>query len=139
MAQAKMDGSNYFVLLILTDGVITDMDQTVSAIVDASYTPLSIIIVGVGNADFTAMEELDGDDGLLRSSNGKTAQRDIVQFVPMNKYSQNGVNLTGNSYLAQEVLAEVPGQVTSWAKCNRIVPKSDFAPIDNIDAPPPYA
>ena len=134
-----MDGSNYFVLLILTDGVITDMDQTVSAIVDASYTPLSIIIVGVGNADFTAMEELDGDDGLLRSSNGKTAQRDIVQFVPMNKYSQNGVNLTGNSYLAQEVLAEVPGQVTSWAKCNRIVPNPDFAPIDNIDAPPPYA
>ena len=33
MAQQSTDGSNYFILLILTDGVITDMDQTVDAIV----------------------------------------------------------------------------------------------------------
>ena len=33
MAQQATDGSNYFILLILTDGVITDMDQTVDAIV----------------------------------------------------------------------------------------------------------
>ena len=33
MARESTDGSNYFILLILTDGVITDMDQTVDAIV----------------------------------------------------------------------------------------------------------
>lgn len=43
--------------------------------------PLSLIIVGVGNAEFTNMERLDGDSGLY-SSNGKKAMRDIVQFVP---------------------------------------------------------
>jgi len=32
----------------------------------------------VGDADFSAMEELDGDDGGLRNSNGKLAARDIV-------------------------------------------------------------
>ena len=37
---------NYFVLLIITDGVITDFDLTVSAIIDASHLPMSIIIVG---------------------------------------------------------------------------------------------
>jgi len=37
--------------------------------------------VGVGNADFTAMEELDGDDGVLRDSTGRRCLRDIVQFV----------------------------------------------------------
>jgi vacuolar-type H+-ATPase subunit F/Vma7 len=37
----------YSVLLILTDGVINDMSNTVRAIVDASELPLSIIIVGV--------------------------------------------------------------------------------------------
>jgi len=52
-AAALRDGSNYFVLLIITDGVITDMPQTVEAIVNASLLPMSIIIVGVGQADFS--------------------------------------------------------------------------------------
>ena len=55
---------NYFILLILTDGVITDMDQTKQAVVAASALPMSIIIVGVGGADFAMMEELDSDDAL---------------------------------------------------------------------------
>lgn len=36
------------------------MDATVEAIVDASSLPLSIVIVGVGGADFSAMDFLDG-------------------------------------------------------------------------------
>ena len=35
--------------------MITDMANTVDRIVAASYQPLSIIIVGVGNANFAAM------------------------------------------------------------------------------------
>jgi hypothetical protein len=34
--------------------------------------PLSIIIVGVGNADFTNMEILDGDNGLVDSKGKKS-------------------------------------------------------------------
>ena len=37
----------YLILMIVTDGVITDMDDTISAIVDASAFPMSIIIIGV--------------------------------------------------------------------------------------------
>lgn len=77
---------------IITDGVITDLDQTRTAIVNASKLPMSIIIVGVGGADFGAMEFLDGDDGVLRSSSGEPAVRDIVQFVPFRKF-QNVSNL----------------------------------------------
>ena len=33
MASAQQDGSSYHVLLIITDGVITDMEQTKNAIV----------------------------------------------------------------------------------------------------------
>lgn len=62
------------------------MDETRSAIVNASRLPMSIIIVGVGNADFSAMEFLDGDDGCLRSLTGEAAMRDIVQFVPFRKF-----------------------------------------------------
>ena len=37
---------NYFVLLIITDGIITDMAETVQDIVHASRLPMSIIIIG---------------------------------------------------------------------------------------------
>lgn len=33
-------------------------------IVESSNLPFSIIIIGIGDADFSNMEELDGDDGL---------------------------------------------------------------------------
>jgi vacuolar-type H+-ATPase subunit F/Vma7 len=39
---------HYSILLILTDGLITDMQKTIDTIVAASDKPLSIIIVGVG-------------------------------------------------------------------------------------------
>ncbi|XP_031411446.1 copine-9 isoform X3 [Meleagris gallopavo] len=52
------DGSQYHVLLIITDGVISDMMQTKEAIVTASALPMSIIIVGVGPAEFDG--ERDG-------------------------------------------------------------------------------
>lgn len=37
------------------DGVISDMDRTIDRIVHASKLPLSIVIVGVGSADFSNM------------------------------------------------------------------------------------
>ena len=42
----------YLILLIITDGIITDMDDTKHEIVKASSLPMSIIIIGVGSADF---------------------------------------------------------------------------------------
>ncbi len=65
---------------MLTDGVINDQDATIAAIVEASAQPLSIIIIGVGAADFSEMSALDSDKQLLRHG-AKTAARDIVQFV----------------------------------------------------------
>ena len=56
------------------------MDATKEAIINASALPMSIIIVGVGNEDFSSMEFLDSDGQLLRH-NGRSAARDIVQFV----------------------------------------------------------
>lgn len=42
-------------------------------IIDASALPLSIIIVGVGNADFTDMTVLDGDDAILEQNGVKAS------------------------------------------------------------------
>uniref|UniRef100_A0A4W6CME2 Copine-3 n=1 Tax=Lates calcarifer TaxID=8187 RepID=A0A4W6CME2_LATCA len=120
-AQAN-SASQYFVLLILTDGEITDFDQTRDAIVRASRLPLSIIIVGVGPADFKAMELLDGDNGVLRSTVGEAVARDIVQFVPYRQFKDAPV-----AALAQSVLAEVPNQLVSYFKMRGFEPPTPKA------------
>lgn len=60
--------------------LILDLPDTRKALVHASSLPMSVIIVGVGQEDFSAMEQLDGDENRL-SAEGKYAERDIVQFV----------------------------------------------------------
>uniref|UniRef100_A0A8D0DYB5 Uncharacterized protein n=1 Tax=Salvator merianae TaxID=96440 RepID=A0A8D0DYB5_SALMN len=128
-AAAVQDGSQYFVLLIITDGVISDMAQTKEAIVNAAKLPMSIIIVGVGQAEFDAMVELDGDDVRI-SSRGKVAERDIVQFVPFRDYiDRTGNHVLSMARLAKDVLAEIPDQFISYMKGRGIKPNP---------APPPY-
>ncbi|XP_046384850.1 copine-8-like [Ischnura elegans] len=123
-AATYRDGSHYFILLIMTDGVITDMNKTVQAIVDASCLPMSIIIVGVGSADFSTMEELDSDTTPLTAPNGTRCIRDIVQFVPLRNFLDHGIDAqTAQVRLAKEVLAEVPTQFLTYMIPNKILPK----------------
>ncbi|KAM8914268.1 copine-1 isoform 3-T7 [Spinachia spinachia] len=121
-AAQSNSASQYFVLLILTDGEITDLDQTRDAIVRASRLPLSIIIVGVGPADFKAMELLDGDDGVLRSTVGEAVARDIVQFVPFRQFKD-----APQEALAKSILAEVPNQLVSYFKMRGLNPPKPAA------------
>ncbi|KAL1771320.1 copine-5 isoform X2 [Sigmodon hispidus] len=122
-AATVQDGSQYSVLLIITDGVISDMAQTKEAIVNAAKLPMSIIIVGVGQAEFDAMVELDGDDVRI-SSRGKLAERDIVQFVPFRDYvDRTGNHVLSMARLARDVLAEIPDQLVSYMKAQGIRPR----------------
>ncbi|XP_062922815.1 copine-2 isoform X3 [Mobula hypostoma] len=116
-AQLPPDWKQYFILLIITDGVISDMDETRHAIVQAAKLPMSIIIIGVGNADFAAMEFLDGDNSVLRSYTGEETTRDIVQFVPFREF-RNAPKET----LAKSVLAELPQQVVQYFKQRNLPP-----------------
>ncbi|TVU19126.1 hypothetical protein EJB05_35260, partial [Eragrostis curvula] len=112
-------GNNkYFVLLIITDGVLTDIQETKDCIVRASDLPLSILIVGVGNADFKQMEILDADNGKrLESSTGRIATRDIVQFVPMREVQG------GHMSVVQSLLEELPGQFLTYMRARDIKPQ----------------
>ena len=104
----KQKGSQvYTILLILTDGEIHDMENTINCLIQSAKLPLSIIIVGIGNGDFGKMEILDGDEGLY-NSNGMRAERDLVQFVPFRKFEGN------QELLAKEVLEEIPRQLVEY-------------------------
>ncbi|XP_019498151.1 PREDICTED: copine-7 isoform X7 [Hipposideros armiger] len=112
------EASQYYILLILTDGVVTDMADTREAIVRASHLPMSVIIVGVGNADFTDMQTLDGDAGVLCSPRGEPAARDIVQFVPFRELKN-----ASPAALAKCVLAEVPKQLVEYYSHKELPPR----------------
>ncbi|KAJ4883283.1 Protein BONZAI 2 [Raphanus sativus] len=107
----------YYVLLIITDGVITDLQETRDALVSASDLPLSILIVGVGGADYKEMEVLDGDKGeRLESSSGRVASRDVVQFVALKDIQYGEVSVV------EALLAELPSQFLAYMKNRNITP-----------------
>ncbi|KAK8468724.1 hypothetical protein PHAVU_006G096100 [Phaseolus vulgaris] len=115
---SSLNNTKYYVLLIITDGVVTDIQETMNALVKASDLPLSVLIVGVGNADFTSMEVLDADNGRrLHSSTGRVATRDIVQFVPMREMH------SGQISVVQALLEELPGQFLHFMRSRDIKPQ----------------
>mmetsp|Transcript_32650 Transcript_32650/g.69019 ORF Transcript_32650/g.69019 Transcript_32650/m.69019 type:complete len:841 (-) Transcript_32650:180-2702(-) len=121
-AAARSNSPNeqkYHILMIVTDGVLNDMQETINAIVAASNTPMSIIIVGVGDEDFALMDELDADDKDLWSTETKTyMSRDIVQFVPFNNFKDRSYH-----ELAMATLEEIPREVVNYFTKHGIAPK----------------
>ena len=104
--------------MILTDGIIDDLDQTIDELVEGSFLPLSVIIIGVGKADFSNMDCLDADNKPLVNSQGVKSVRDLVQFVPFLKYESNP------KYLAMEVLEEIPKQIIEYYEQKDIEPNN---------------
>ena len=115
--QCSQQNQKYNILLIITDGVINDLQKSIDQIVYGSELPLSIIIVGVGSADFGAMDELDADEVPLYSNRyKKQMSADIVQFVPFRDFANNPM------MLAKETLEEVPGQMLNFFRRKGIRP-----------------
>lgn len=106
----------YSILLILTDGAVSDAQATAACLQQVGDSPLSVIIVGVGNADFSAMQFLDDVGG----------KRDLVQFVEFNKHAHNSVALTS------ETLREVPDQLTGFFQSKGIQPMPAMTRSDSM-------
>jgi hypothetical protein len=96
----------YTILLVLTDGAVSDVQATAQCLDQVSNAPMSIVIVGVGQADFRSMQFLDD-----ASSPGK---RDVAQFVSYSKHSHDSQALTS------ETLDEIPDQLTGYFKSMNI-------------------
>ena len=101
----KMD---YHIIMILTDGQIDDMEETKKALVEASFLPISVIIIGIGNENFENMDILDADQNPLYDKTNRKANRDLVQFVYFNDFKDNP------KQLAEKVLEEIPRQVVEY-------------------------
>jgi hypothetical protein len=112
--------NNYNVFLLLTDGLIDDMNNAIDVLIESSNYPISVIIVGIGDANFSNMDFLDADDARLVDRNGRKADRDLVQFVPFEDFKNDG------DKLAEQVLEEVPRQVVEYYQHQKISPMDDL-------------
>merc|ERR1712154_318357 len=105
--QAFEEGKQkYTVLLILTDGAVSDVESTARCIDAVDSAPLSIVIVGIGNADFSAMQFIDDS----------SSDVDIAQFVKFNDYKDNLSDLTS------AVLDEIPKQLEKCFASRGVLP-----------------
>ncbi|GAX21307.1 hypothetical protein FisN_1Lh138 [Fistulifera solaris] len=98
----------YSILLVVTDGAVTDVKATADCLARVCDAPLSIVIVGVGHADFTAMQFLDDAN--------KSTRRDIAQFVEFNQHKESSASLSAAT------LKEIPDQVVSYFQWRGISP-----------------
>ena len=85
---------NYHILLIISDGEIFDIDETIDSIIEASKFPISFIIIGIGANVSDDMKILNGEKGKLISSKGEVLNKDIVQYVHFNDYADDLTKLT---------------------------------------------
>jgi len=98
----------YYVLVIITAGQVEDLQTTIDLLVEIAHLPISIVLVGVGNHDFSAMEKLDGDKKWLRNSKKKLTKRDIVNFVDFEECAHDPEKLM------KRILEEFPEQFMSF-------------------------
>jgi copine 1/2/3 len=89
----------YTILLIVTDGAVSNIPSTAACLKQISDSPLSIVIVAVGDADFGPMQFLDDLPGI---------DRDFVQFVQFNTTGKSRDTLT------DATLREIPDQLTDY-------------------------
>lgn len=95
------------------------MQETKNLIVDLSSLPCSVIIVGLGKADFSDMEELNAEEAGLTNKDGDPCQRDITTFVEYEKVIKD-------ENLSEAVLIEIPDHVRSYMEM-RDKPKEKIA------------
>mmetsp|Transcript_21174 Transcript_21174/g.60443 ORF Transcript_21174/g.60443 Transcript_21174/m.60443 type:complete len:609 (-) Transcript_21174:327-2153(-) len=107
---ASKDGKlSYTILLILTAGNVEDVQETKECLIEASQHPLSVVIVGIGEADFAGMEFLDDFNASAEEG------RDITKFVRFSDYKTY-------TALSEAVLDEIPGQLVDFYYDKGILP-----------------
>lgn len=120
-AHAAQGTLAYTCALIVTDGVISDMDKTREQLMELSHYPCSIIIIGVGSEDFTKMRTLDdSSEGSQPLKRGRdVAVRRFVQFVDYRSYADGEQGQVDMSRLSEDVLGNIPEHVLQFIEYDK--------------------
>ena len=99
---------NYCILLILTDGMVNDLESTQNFIRAYKDLPLSIIVVGIGRADFTEMHRWSNTASLNVRGRFAFVEFRECQFDPLT--------------LSRKALERVPHDVRKYFLGRNVLP-----------------
>lgn len=109
------ENKKYYILLILTSDDISDMQQTINSVINASSLPLSILIAGIGSSAFRNITMLASEQQYLAGSKGVKSDRNIVHFSSLNSYNNSCIEVCKN------LLSKVPSDLLEYYR-NRDIP-----------------
>ena len=109
---ANCKTSIYQLLVIVTDGIIYDLDDMKRQLIKNEKSPLSVCIIGVGNQNFSKMYQLDCRTNPLEDRNGNKSSRDICQFFRYKDF------MTPDK-LTETMLSVIPSQVEAYFRKNK--------------------
>ena len=107
----RVGGLSYSILVILTVGEISDLQQTHLELHAAACAPLSVVIIGIGEGNFDEMYSLD-----YFGECDSNKARDITQFSKFNDYRMSLHSFT------EAVLGEIPEQLVEFVLSKKILP-----------------
>ena len=103
---SKETGNQYMILILLTDGDVSDMDADMKALQETSNYPLSVVAVGLGDGPFKRMRILEDSTSGRRFSN--------FHFVNFTKIElKAGTCESPEMMLATATMQEIPSQYAS--------------------------
>jgi len=120
----------YYIVVLFTNGRVSDMDALKQAIVEVSYLPVSIVLIGVGPnppregeepadwaPDFSQLVALDADYERMVDEDGYEQARDCVQFLDFTKCRYD------EAEFAMQLMAEIPKQIKEFFEEKNIIPR----------------
>ncbi|OMJ88357.1 hypothetical protein SteCoe_9773 [Stentor coeruleus] len=109
-------GGVYYLLVIMVDGEVQDVNQTKIELVESSFSPMSVVIVGVGLESFSSMQEFTSFP--IVDENGRKSCRNNVIFYTYKSFGGNAGILTSS------ILSKIPQHLLEYMEmisCEPIV------------------
>ena len=110
--------NNYNIFLLLTDGLIDDMNNAIDILIESSNYPISVIIVGIGDENFDQMEFFNQDSFPMISRKNIKRIRCSVKFLNFSKFNNN------ENLLCQSIMEFLYNDIIEYYNIKNISPSS---------------
>ena len=106
---------DFNVLMIITDGCISDYKEVIDSVIEDQNLPMCINIIGIGAHPPKQMKRLNGDFGSIKSSDKKKKlERKVLNYFHLNDYTQKN-NINKNfKMLKGDLMKTIPHNVTEY-------------------------
>ena len=116
----KSELGYYNILFILLKDIVdtNDIENIYDRIIESSYLPVSIIIIGIGKTDFTQMNKIFNSIPQVSYTTGTKKKRDNTIFISMNDDFENNTEI-----ITQICFKNIGKQFLNYYELNECTPE----------------